>query len=141
VLSILFIPLQLIGSTVTAYVAFPALLLRGRGLSLPALGMLSQLAGGVAAFGVFWLIWCVYPQGMGYGDVRLAAFVGLVTAFPGALVAVFGSFILGGLVALFLLFSGKATRKTAIPFAPFLVITTLIMVVYGDPIIAWYLAR
>jgi leader peptidase (prepilin peptidase) / N-methyltransferase len=142
VLTLLAIPLQLvIEPPVAAYVAFPAALLGGTHLSLPQLGMISQLAGAVVAFGIFWLIWFVYPAGMGYGDVRLAAFVGLVAGFPGALAAVFGSFVLGGVVASALLILRKATRKTAIPFGPFLVITTLIMIVWGDPLIAWYLAR
>jgi len=141
VVAILAVLFQYVEGPTVAFVAFPALMFRSTNLTLVQLAMLSQLAGGLVAFGIFWLIWRINPDGMGYGDVRLAAFVGLITGFPGALVAVFGSFVLGGVVALFLLIMRKVTRKAAIPFAPFLVIATLIMVVYGDRIIVWYLAR
>jgi leader peptidase (prepilin peptidase)/N-methyltransferase len=138
--ALLALPAQFV-RPVTAYSAAPALLLRHLRLSQPVLGMISQAAGGLVAFGIFWLVWFISPSGMGYGDVRLAAFAGLITGFPGALAAVFGSFVLGGVVAIALLVMRKAGMKTAIPFGPFLVVTTLIMVVFGDPLIAWYLAR
>ena len=109
------------------------------GLSLAQAGILSQLMGGLVAFLIFLLIWLVSPQGMGEGDIKLAAFSGVVTAFPGAMVAVLGSFVLGGLVSAILLLLGKATRKTTIPFAPFLVITTFIVMLYGDTMSRWYL--
>ncbi|MBC7257291.1 MAG: prepilin peptidase, partial [Chloroflexi bacterium] len=98
----------------------------------------SQLVGGVVAFLIFLLVYLISPQGMGDGDVRLAAFSGLITGFPGALLAVFGSFVLGGVVGVLLLLSGKAGRKTAIPFAPFLVVTTFLVMLYGDVFLRWY---
>jgi leader peptidase (prepilin peptidase) / N-methyltransferase len=105
------------------------------------LALTGQVAGGVAAFGIFWLIWRVAPQGMGAGDVKLAGFAGLITGFPGALAAVFGSFIIGGTVGAALLVGGRAARKTAIPFAPFLIVTTFVTMVFGDELLAWYLGR
>ena len=107
--------------------------------AIPPLALAGQVAGGVAAFGVLWLIWRVAPQGMGAGDVKLAAFAGLITGFPGALAAVFGSFIIGGAVGASLLVSGRADRKTAIPFAPILIITAFVTMIYGDDLLAWYL--
>lgn len=110
-------------------------------LPVPALSAISQLLGGLVAFGVFLLIWLVAPRGMGAGDVKLAGFTGLITAFPGAVAAVLGSFILGGIVGVTLLATGLARRKTAIPFAPFLIITTFPVMVWGDQLLAWYLGR
>jgi leader peptidase (prepilin peptidase) / N-methyltransferase len=106
-----------------------------------ALSMLSQVLGGIVAFGIFWLIWLVAPKGMGAGDVRLAALIGLLTGLPGALVAVFGSFLLGSIVGVALLVSGVAGRKTAIPFAPFLVVTTFWVMLYVDAMVVWYIGR
>ncbi len=114
------------------------LIQRSRGaetLSIAQWTILSQLLGGLAAFLIFWLIWL-----MGAGDVKLAAFAGLITAFPGALVAVFSSFILGGIVGVFLLLTRLAGRKTAIPFAPFLVLTTFLYMLYGSRLLLWYFA-
>lgn len=114
----------------------PAVRLTPRGLA-----MLSQVLGGAIAFGIFLLIWLVAPKAMGAGDVKLAALVGLLTGLPGALAAVFGSFLLGGVVGVVLLVSGVADRKTAIPFAPFLVITTFWVMLYVDALVLWYIGR
>ena len=108
-------------------------------LSLIQMSMLSQVLGSAVAFLIFLVIWFISPQGMGDGDIRLAAFSGLITAFPGALAAVFGSFILGGVVSVILLLSGRVTRKTAIPFAPFLVVTTFVVYLFGDTLLHGYL--
>lgn len=116
----------------------------GWDLSLTQLGAFSQLLGGGVGFWIFYLVWLVAPQimgreAMGLGDVKLATFAGLITAYPGALVAVLGSFILGGVVSAALLVAGIAGRKTAIPFGPFLVVTTFLIMVCGDPFMHWYL--
>jgi len=111
----------------------------GWSLSLTQVSMLSQVLGGAVAFLIFLLICIISPQGMGGGDIRLATFSGLITAFPGALAAVFGSFILGGVVSVLLLLTGRATRKTAVPFAPFLVATTFVVYTFGDALLYGYL--
>ena len=148
VISLPAIALALLVSPIRAWVLTPPFshygfmgLFLGGGGGMPTfaqISMFSQLLGGVTAFAIFFLIWFITPRGMGAGDVKLAAFAGLVTAFPGALVAVFGSFILGGVVSAALLLSGKGGRKTAIPFAPFLVITTFLVMIYGDALVKWY---
>lgn len=138
------IPLSaFLGPTPFAHYALLSLIPLPGGVTWPlsTLAMLSQLLGGVLAFGIFWLIWKITPQGMGYGDVRLAAFAGLVTALPLALGAVLASFVLGGVIGALLLVSHLVGRKTAIPFAPFLVVTTMIALFCGDPMVAWYLFR
>ncbi|MFP3895319.1 MAG: prepilin peptidase [Anaerolineales bacterium] len=110
------------------------------GFSLFVLNVSSQIAGGLLGFLIFLLIWFVTLKvmgvdAMGFGDVKLAAFCGLVVAFPGILIAVFGSFILGGLVGGILLASGMADRKTPVPFAPFLVTTTFFLMVSGEALL------
>ncbi len=60
----------------------------------------------------------------GQGDVKLAAFVGLVTAFPGAMTAIVYALLLGGVgAAAYLIFHGIAYHKLAlnkpIPYGPF----------------------
>jgi leader peptidase (prepilin peptidase) / N-methyltransferase len=110
-------------------------------LTPQGLTMLSQLLGGIIAFSIFLLIWLVVPKGMGAGDVKLAALAGLLTGLPGAFAAVFGSFLLGGVVGTALLLSGVADRKTPIPFAPFLVITTFLVMLHIDALVVWYVGR
>ena len=106
--------------------------------TLAQVSVLSQLIGGVVAFAIFLVIWLITPQGMGAGDVKLAAFAGIVVAFPNAIAAVMASFVLGGVVSIVLLLTRVAGRKTAIPFAPFLVITTFLAMVQGDRFLHWY---
>ncbi len=141
ILALLLIPVRRLAGDVPSYhTAVMSLFLPYR-LTLNAgqVAAVSQLVGGVVAFLIFLLVYLISPQGMGDGDVRLAAFSGLITGFPGALMAVFGSFILGGIVGVILLLSGKAGRKTAVPFAPFLVVTTFLVMLYGDTALAGYM--
>ncbi len=109
------------------------------GLDPALLGVLSQLAGALLALAIFALIYVVARGAMGDGDLPLAALAGLITGFPGALAAVFGSFILGGLVGAALLLSRRATSKTALPFAPFLALTTFAVNLWGDGWLLHYL--
>ena len=75
-------------------------------------------AAGYALFAVFWL---VAPSSIGYGDVRLA---GLIATFTGwadpnvTLTAIVFAWFLGAGVGLGLIITGRATRRTALPFAP-----------------------
>lgn len=108
-----------------------------------ASGPLSQLVGGLVAFFLFFLIWFISLKAMGvdamgFGDVKLAAFCGLIVAFPGILVAILGSFILGGLVGAVLLISGMVDRRTPVPFAPFLVVTTFIVMVLAESLLRFF---
>ena len=144
VLALLAIPLEALVMRPPPYTYYAFLWLlfgQGSGLSVQALIALSAILGGVVAFGVFWLVWRIAPGAMGAGDVKLAAFAGLITGFPGALFAVFGSWMLGGVAALALLLGRRAGLKTAVPFAPFLVITALAMLLFGDEILFWYITR
>ena len=140
-LALLMIPLRrILGDTPWAHTALLATWVPiSWGLTMGQVAALSQMLGGAIAFAIFFLIWLVSPQGMGDGDVRLALFSGLITGFPGALIAVLASFVLGGVTAVLLLLARRVDRKTAIPFAPFLVITTTAALLYGDAFLRWCL--
>ena len=90
-------------------------------------------------FGVFLLVVLISRGGMGWGDVKMAALIGLVTGFPLILVALLMGVILGGLVAGLLLALKIKKRKEAIPFAPFLSVATLVTLLWGSNILSWYL--
>jgi leader peptidase (prepilin peptidase)/N-methyltransferase len=106
---------------------------------LPNLGIESALLGGVVGLGIMAVPFLLYRQGMGMGDVKLAALVGLMVGFPLVLMAVLLSWILGGIVAGILLALKVKGRKDAIPAAIFLTVTTLITLLWGQPIWEWYL--
>jgi leader peptidase (prepilin peptidase)/N-methyltransferase len=81
------------------------------------------LLGGLAAFATLLVLALINPRGMGMGDVKLAAFVGVGLGYLGwaTLVAgVFAAFVLGGVVALGLIVTRLRGRKDLIPFGPYL---------------------
>jgi len=84
----------------------------------------------------------ISPRGMGMGDVKLAALIGLVLGSLGlsyVAVAAGAGVLLGGLGSLAALAFWRASRKTAIPFGPFLAAGALVAALWGAPIWASYL--
>jgi len=89
---------------------------------------------GAAGFlGLLYLI--TKGKGMGFGDVKLAVFMGLFLGWPKIIVAMYAAFIVGAIVSLFLMFFKKIKGKTKIPFGPFLILGTLIAWMWGKQII------
>jgi len=76
---------------------------------------------------------------MGMGDVKLFAPIGLFLGWRMTLLALFISVVLGGMTSLLLIVLGKATRKSAIPFGPFIVIGVFVTLMWGWDIAHWYL--
>jgi len=84
----------------------------------------------------------IYPAGLGLGDVKLAGALGLHLGWLGwsaVIVGTFAAFLIGGLVGLVLLLARRATRGTAIPFGPAMLVGALVAAVWAEPITAWYL--
>jgi len=104
--------------------------------------VLSALLGGAAGFVLMLLPYLLTRgRGMGYGDVKLAAFIGLMSGFPLVLVALLVGIIAGGLVAVFLLVSRMVkSRKAAIPYGPFLAAGAMVALIWGDKIFQWWWA-
>jgi leader peptidase (prepilin peptidase)/N-methyltransferase len=102
--------------------------------------MVEHLIAGVAAGGFFLVAVLAYPRGMGVGDIKLAAVLGL---FLGRAVgpAVFIALISGTLVgALIMARKGVAEgRKTAVPFGPFLALGGVVALFAGGAMVDWYL--
>jgi len=87
------------------------------------------------------LVALVSPRGMGMGDVKLAALIGLVVGSLGAgrvLVAAGAGILLGGVAAVGALLAGRG-RKQPIPFGPFLAAGAAAAVLAGDHLTRLYL--
>jgi leader peptidase (prepilin peptidase)/N-methyltransferase len=95
--------------------------------------------GGAIGFVIFLLIALVSRGGMGWGDVKLAALIGLATGFPLVFVAIIMGAILGGIVAVGLLIARKRGRREMIPFGPFLAVAAMATLLWGSNILSWYL--
>jgi len=105
---------------------------------LPEPGIAQSAIGGGIGLGLFLLVVLISRGGMGWGDVKMAALIGLVTGYL-ILVALFMAVILGALVAGSLLLLKIKKRKEGIPFAPFLSLATIVTLLCGSNILDWYL--
>jgi len=90
---------------------------------------------------VFFLVIFLISRGkwLGFGDIKLAFFMGLFLGFPNVLVALFFAFFIGAIIGIGLILVGKKTLKSEVPFGPFLVTGTFIALFFGNQIINWYL--
>ncbi len=79
------------------------------------------------------------PGGMGGGDVKLAAVIGAITGWPGVVVALYFSFIIGGGVAGLLVLLRVRRLKEYIPFGPALILGCAVAAFWGELAIRWYL--
>jgi leader peptidase (prepilin peptidase)/N-methyltransferase len=92
---------------------------------------------------VYLLMALVYPAGLGLGDVKLAGALGLHLGWLGwwgPVVGTFGAFLIGGVVGVVLLVAGRATRRSAVPFGPSMLLGALAAVLWGEQVTAWYLS-
>jgi len=85
----------------------------------------SFVLAGVAAAALFVALGVASRGGMGMGDAKLAAFIGLMTGWPGVLVAVFVAFAVGAAAGLMLIAAGRLERREPLPFAPALAVGAL----------------
>jgi leader peptidase (prepilin peptidase)/N-methyltransferase len=114
------------------------------GLAIVAVGdpasLPERLAAAAAAGGLLFAAALAYPKGMGLGDVKLAATMGLFLGWnvaPALLIALFA----GSAVGLVLIArEGPAARKKGIPFGPFLALGGLIALFVGGSLVDLYLS-
>lgn len=98
--------------------------------------LVRALVGMVAVRSFFWLLWFIRSAGMGFGDVRLAAVVGLVLGWEGWSALGIGvwvgflCFALPGLV-LAIVRRDRSLMKKPFPYGPFMVVGALVGLVWG----------
>jgi leader peptidase (prepilin peptidase)/N-methyltransferase len=102
-------------------------------------GIANAAIGGAIGFALFLLIAVISRGGMGWGDVKLAGLIGLVTGFPLVFLSIIMGAILGGIVAVALVISKKRERRQTVPFGPFLAAAAMITLLWGSNILSWYL--
>ena len=86
--------------------------------------LLRAVIGSAGLFALYFVIAFISPRGMGMGDVKLAAVLGLYLGWLGwgpLAVGAFAAFLLGGVFAVALLIARRARRGTAIPFGPWMI--------------------
>lgn len=103
--------------------------------------LLAAAVGWLVYGGLFLVLHLVYPQGMGYGDVRLSGLLGLVLGYAGLaplLVGLEAAFVIGALGGLVPIVVRRVRRLPAVrgyPFGPSMLLGTLAGLVLGEPLL------
>jgi leader peptidase (prepilin peptidase)/N-methyltransferase len=79
----------------------------------------------------FYLLWrFTKGRGMGFGDVKLAIFLGLLLGYPGIIAALYIAFLTGAMVGVILILKGGKTLKSKIAFGPFMILGAVLVIVF-----------
>lgn len=84
------------------------------------------------------LVFLTRGRGMGWGDVKLAAVLGLLLGWPDIILALALAFVIGGIVGAWGVLSRRLTLKSALPFGPFLALGAALTVFLGHSFVSWY---
>ncbi len=80
----------------------------------------------------------LYPGGMGGGDIKMAAVIGLYLGWPSSLLAIFLGILIGAAAGLGWMVRQHKDLKAAIPLGPFLSLGAMLTLLWGEQILAWY---
>ena len=104
----------------------------------------SAVLGAVFGYGSFWLIFQIFrlltgKEGMGFGDFKLLAALGAWLGWQALPLIILLSSVVGALVGVALMVSGRLNRETPMPFGPYLAVAGWIAMLWGPQITAAYL--
>lgn len=100
----------------------------------------NYLLAALAASGFFLLIFLLSGgRWMGFGDVKLAALLGLFMGFPGVVWGLFFACVFGAIIGIVAICLKKKRMKSEMPFAPFLIAGNVLALLWGKEIISWYM--
>jgi leader peptidase (prepilin peptidase)/N-methyltransferase len=128
----------------TAYALVAALV--GGAVTQQPDDLVRGLVGLLVVRSVFWLLWRIHSAGMGFGDVRLAALLGLVLGHLGwaeLVVGTYTGFLVFGLPGLLLAVvrRDRSLLRSAFPFGPFMVVGALVGILAGPWILSSLVVR
>ncbi len=108
----------------------------------PEITQLDALLSGLGAALFFVSLYHIYlklrkVEGLGFGDVKMALFMGFFLGLRRLVVAIFLASLVGLLVGMFFIVFKKKNFKLALPFGPFLALGSYVSLFFGDAILAW----
>ena len=106
-------------------------------------GPVDSLIGIIVGGGVLYAIAAAYyllrkEEGMGMGDVKMLAMVGAFLGWQQVLLTLVLSSFAGAVIGLAVMSLQRGTLRYALPFGTFLAVGTLIAMLAGEQILAWY---
>lgn len=116
---------------------FGALLIIARVFS-PLEPWWDSIIGAVGGFGLLLLIAILSKGGMGGGDIKLFAVIGLVLGIIPTLLTLFLAAFIGAIIGVIHLRRSKQGRKTPVPFGPSIALAAIIVYFYGTQMLDWY---
>ncbi len=123
-------------------VVYPCLLLAAAlSWAWPDRSVAQIFAGGLVGLAITLLLFVVGRGAFGFGDVKMAALMGLVVGLPNVLAGIFISAFAAGAVVAPLLLLRILHRRDYIPYGPFLALGAVVALLWGDPIWHWYSDR
>jgi len=110
---------------------------------VPYLSFINSALGVVVGGGIILIIALVgsmifKKEAMGGGDIKLAAMIGAFLGWRYTIISLFLGFFLGALAGIFLILSKIKSKEDMVPFGPFIALGSLITLLWGEKIIAWY---
>lgn len=111
--------------------------------ALPGMTYMDSLLGFLAGGGSLYLVAWTYQalakkEGMGGGDIKLLAMMGVLIGWQGVLFTIFVSSSVGTIIGVGVMLYTRANMKLAVPFGPFLSVGAVTYIFFGNEIIAWY---
>ena len=111
---------------------------------IPYISFINSVLGVLVGGGIILIIGLVgsvifKKEAIGGGDVKLAAMIGAFLGWRYIIISLFLGFFLGALAGILLVLSKVKSREDVIPFGPFIVLGSLVTILWGEKIISWYL--
>ncbi len=110
--------------------SYPVHLLYNLGAYVSPFSLQSAIIGVIVGGGVVWLVVLLSKGGMGMGDVKLNAMIGAFLGWKAGFYNLFLAAVLGSVVGIFLLATGKKKRQDSISFGPYLALGAMILTLY-----------
>lgn len=89
--------------------------------------------------GILFFISLVSRGGMGGGDIKLGALIGLFLGWKLSLISLFLAALFASLIGILLIVLGKKSLKDALPFGPFLALGAILSLFWGNDLLSWYI--
>ena len=130
------LPVRLV---VPSYVVVGLLLLGAFAVERDTDQLVGSLLAWVGVFAVFFVLWFIYPRGLGYGDVRLSGLIGMALGWLGwsaVLVGTYAGFLLGAVIGGVLALLRVVDRR-GYPFGPFMLVGVVLGVLAAGNDLPW----